>query len=98
MAERGRPKGIPKTGGRQKGTPNKVKRLGGEDFIRKIMETMEDTERMEEELAQVHGKDYFRVYCDLQAFLRPKYSSVEFSGDVKVGNEVADKLKKLMDE
>lgn len=96
MAAIGRPKGIPKTGGRQKGTPNKVKRLGGEDFIKKIMEKMEDPQRMEEELAQIHGKDYFRVYCDLQAFLRPKYSSVEFNGDVRIDNEVADKLKKLI--
>ena len=96
MRHGGRPKGLPKTGGRKKGTPNKRTSLGGDDTLAKLVKVMEDPERLEEELAQLHGKDYFRVYCDLQAYLRPKYSNIEFNGDVKIGNEVTDALRGLI--
>lgn len=92
----GRPKGQPKTGGRKKGTPNKKDKLGGFDTLAKLVEAMEDPERLKVELAVLHGKDYFRVYCDLMAYLRPKYSSVEFNGNVKVGNEVTEALRGLI--
>lgn len=92
----GRPKGYPKTGGRKKGTPNKKDKLGGFDTLAKLVEVMEDPERLQAELAELHGKDYFRVYCDLMAYLRPKFSSVEFNGNVKVGNEVTEALRKAM--
>lgn len=92
----GRPKGQPKTGGRKKGTPNKKDKLGGFDTLAKLVEAMEDPERLKVELAELHGKDYFRVYCDLMAYLRPKYSSVEFNGNVKVGNEVTEALRGLI--
>lgn len=91
-----RPKGQPKTGGRKKGTPNKKDKLGGFDTLAKLVEAMEDPERLKVELAELHGKDYFRVYCDLMAYLRPKYSSVEFNGNVKVGNEVTEALRGLI--
>ena len=87
----GRPKG-----GRKKGTPNKKDKLGGFDTLAKLVEAMEDPERLKVELAELHGKDYFRVYCDLMAYLRPKYSSVEFNGNVKVGNEVTEALRGLI--
>lgn len=96
MAQRGRPKGIPKTGGRKKGTPNKRTRLGGDDTLAKLVEAMEDPERMKIELAELHGRDYFRVYCDLQSYLRPKFSNIEFNGNVSVGNEVTDALRNLI--
>lgn len=92
----GRPKGIPKTGGRKKGTPNKKTRLGGDDMLVKLVQAMEDPERMKLELAELHGKDYFRVYTDLMAYLRPKFSSIEFNGEMKIGNEVTERLKKLI--
>lgn len=92
----GRPKGQPKTGGRKKGTPNKKDKLGGFDTLAKLVEAMEDPERLQVELAELHGKDYFRVYCDLMAYLRPKYSSVEFNGNVKMGNEVTAALRGLI--
>lgn len=92
----GRPKGYPKTGGRKKGTPNKKDKLGGFDTLAKLVEAMEDPERLQAELSELHGKDYFRVYCDLMAYLRPKFSSVEFNGNVKVGNEVTEALRGLI--
>ena len=104
MGNVGRPKGYPKTGGRKKGTPNKKDKLGGFDTLAKLVEAMEDPEveamedpeRLKMELAELHGKDYFRVYCDLMAYLRPKFSSVEFNGNVKMGNEVTEALRKAM--
>lgn len=92
----GRPKGLAKTGGRRKGSKNKRTLLGGFDTLAKLVEAMEDPERLKVELAELHGKDYFRVYCDLMAYLRPKYSSVEFNGNVKVGNEVTEALRGLI--
>lgn len=95
--KRGRKKGTPKTGGRLKGTPNKRTELG-EDNLKTLIAVMESPERMSQELQELHGKDYFRVYFDALQYMRPKYSSIEFKGDVSVGNEVADKLRKVLGE
>lgn len=51
---------------------------------------------MAQELANLHGRDYFRVYFDAQAYVRPKYSSIEFNGDVQVTNEVASRINALI--
>ena len=96
MGQVGRPKGYAKTGGRQKGSQNKRTVLGGDDMLAKLVEAMEDPERLKRELADLHGKDYFRVYCDLQAYLRPKFSNIEFNGNMSVGNEVTDALRNLI--
>lgn len=91
----GRPKGLPKTGGRKKGTPNKVTQLGGEDNLRKLVDSMESPARMETELSTLHGRDFFRVYFEALSYLRPKLSSVELQGGVNINNEVADKIREL---
>lgn len=95
MRQRGRMKGTPKTGGRQKGTPNKRTQLGV-DNLQSLVDILENKERISEELEQLHGRDYFRVYFDALQYLRPKYSSVEFKGDVTIGNEVANKLRNVI--
>lgn len=96
MNKVGRPKGYAKTGGRKKGTPNKRTRLGGDDALLNLVKLMEDPKRMAQELANLHGRDYFRVYFDAQAYVRPKYSSIEFNGDVQVTNEVASRINALI--
>lgn len=96
MNKVGRPKGYAKTGGRKKGTPNKRTRLGGDDALLNLIKLMEDPKRMSQELANLHGRDYFRVYFDAQAYVRPKYSSIEFNGDVQVTNEVASRINALI--
>lgn len=93
--KQGRKKGTPKTGGRQKGTPNKRTQLGV-DNLQSLVDKLEDKARINEELEQLHGRDYFRVYFDALQYLRPKYSSVEFKGDIALGNEVADKLRRAL--
>lgn len=93
--KRGKPKGLPKTGGRTKGTPNKCTQLGGEDNLKKLVDTMEEPTRMKAELATLHGRDFFRVYFEALSYLRPKLSSVELQGGVNINNEVADRIKEL---
>lgn len=61
-----------------------------------LLQLMEDPERMAQELANLHGRDYFRVYFDAQAYVRPKFSSIEFNGDVQVTNEVASRINALI--
>lgn len=94
--KRGRKKGTPKTGGRLKGTPNKRTELG-EDNLKTLIAVMESPERMSQELQELHGKDYFRVYFDALQYMRPKYSSIEFKGEMSVGNDVVDKLRKAIE-
>lgn len=93
---RGRKKGTPKTGGRQKGTPNKRTRMG-EDKLEQLVGILEDDQRMKKELADLHGRDYFKVYFDALQYLRPKYNSIEFNGEVKIGNEVAERLRGMIE-
>lgn len=87
-----RKKGTPKTGGRTKGVRNKREQLG-EDKLKQLVDVMEDPERMGAELAKLQGKDYFTVYFQALQYLRPKFSNIEFSGNVSVGNDVTDKLR-----
>lgn len=95
MDRRGRKRGTPKTGGRSKGTPNRRTAIG-EDKLRTLIEVLESPERMAQELRELHGRDYFRVYFDALQYMRPKYSSIEFKGEVSVGNEVAEKLRQAI--
>ncbi|MDD5855264.1 MAG: hypothetical protein PUC90_02860 [Prevotella sp.] len=98
MANRGRPKGLPKTGGRKKGVKNKRTRIGGDETLQKLISVMEDPERMAKELAEIHGRDYFRVYTDLLCYVRPKYSSVDWHGEIAVENEAMAAIKDLINE
>lgn len=88
-----RKSGVAKTGGRKKGSQDMVNQLGGVDTIRVLVNVMEDPERLAKELSYLHGKDYFKVYCDLQSFLRPKYQNIEFKGEHHIHNDVVDFLK-----
>lgn len=88
----GRRPGTPKTGGRKKGSKN-VREAIGEDKLKELVDVLEDPERMAKELARLQGKDYFAVYFQALQYLRPKFSNIEFSGNVSVGNDVTDKLR-----
>lgn len=94
--KRGRRRGTPKTGGRSKGTPNKRTQIG-EDKLKTLIEVLECPERVAQELQELHGRDYFKVYFDALQYMRPKYSSIEFKGEMSVGNDVADKLRRAVD-
>lgn len=78
---KGRPKGTPKTGGRQKGTPNKVtaplKELIKQFAIDKWPEFLESWEHMES------NKDKCDAYTKVLQYLLPKMASVDVSGKVE---------------
>ena len=78
---KGRPKGTPKTGGRQKGTPNKVtaplKELIKQFAIDKWPEFLESWENMES------NKDKCDTYTKVLQYLLPKMASVDVSGKVE---------------
>jgi len=91
METRGRKKGTPKTGGRKKGTPNKITQMGV-DKVKRLVELMEEDERVAKELAQVHGKDFFTIYVSVLQYVRPKH----FEGKVDVQNEVTGKMMEFL--
>lgn len=67
-----------KTGGRKKGVQNKDK--GMKAWVRDMLS--ENTERMEEELSKLEGKDYTSTYISLMEYAVPKMARVEVEGKV----------------
>lgn len=69
----GRAKGCSKTGGRKKGTPNKVNR----DLRGWILDVLEAGRRpFVENLSQTEPKDFCKVYLGLMGYVLPKMVSV----------------------
>lgn len=68
-------KGI-KTGGRDKGTPNKVTQTH-----RELIQTIFDNElrsgRIESELKKIEGKEYLEIIIKLTGFVLPKLNSID---------------------
>lgn len=93
MGQVGRPKGIPKTGGRKAGTPNKVKY----DLRQKIKEFAEDN--FEEVIAAwnciTEPKDKVKAYIDLCTYALPKLQAVQLDAHVSTKSSVEDDLKAL---
>lgn len=79
MGRRGRPKGLPRTGGRQKGTPNKatvevaakLAALGCDPI-----EGMAQVAAHPESSLELRG----RMYAELAQYVAPKRKAVEVSG------------------
>lgn len=98
MAEgrKGRPKGIPKTGGRKAGTPNKVQ-PALRDKIKAFGE-----ENFEEVIAAWNcisdPKDKVKSYIDIISFAIPKLQAVQVDASVQQRTSVEDDLRKLSEE
>ena len=69
----GKPKGLPKTGGRKAGTPNKKTSPLG-DEIRDI--TLELVPRIREELKTMEGRDLVNAFIKLSEFEVPKKQAI----------------------
>lgn len=76
---KGRPQGIPKTGGRTAGTPNKVTKEAREKF--KWLLDMYAPEEMESDFRQLSAKDRLFFVTDLAEFVIPKLSRTELTGE-----------------
>jgi len=70
----GRPKGLPKAGGRQKGSVNKVTAKAKEriEFVLGLLE-----ETLEYDIAGLKPVERVNLWNDLQEFVRPKLSRSE---------------------
>lgn len=91
-----------KTGGRRKGTPNKI----STELKTKISNLLSNNfEKLEKELQSMSGKDFVHYYTKLSEFVLPKMRSMEPQivwGDLsesekdEILNTIADKVKEEM--
>lgn len=81
-----------KTGGRQKGTPNKVSSVTKEMVI-EVLSTMHD--HLPEKLAELEAKDYVAAYTKLAEFVLPKPQRVEIEQSNRFHVSIEDTLRKL---
>lgn len=90
-------KGSAKTGGRQKGTPNKVTAFN-KAVIEKILSDYASTGLMESDLSKLDPKERLDVIVKLMAFTTPKPQAVDMSiTKVKV-KTIEDELAELAEE
>ncbi len=65
-----------KTGGRDKGTPNKLTQTHRE-LIQSIFDSEVRSGRIESELTKLEGKDYIDAILKLTGFVLPKLNSID---------------------
>ena len=89
-------KGQPKTGGRQKGTPNKDK--GGlREKIRNFAD--ENFEEVIEAWHQIVEPDKkIKAYNDICAYALPKLQAVQVDANVKKTSDIENDLRMLSEE
>jgi hypothetical protein len=75
-----RPKGTPKTGGRKKGSTNKVDSATRE-FLKNIVENNQD--KIKKELEKLDGKPYLDAVLSLMEYVQPKLNRTELTGDTE---------------
>jgi len=76
---RGRPKGLPKTGGRTKGTPNKVTRdLRG--FLQKLL--TENQAQIKRDLKELEPKDRLTILEKFMPYVIPKRTETDITADI----------------
>ena len=91
----GRPKGLPRYGGRKKGTPNKTTK----DLRERISIFLEDNfEDAMKAWKKLEDKDKVKLYTDLIKFSVPTLQSVDLNATVKKEDEVEEDLKELAEE
>jgi len=91
----GRPKGLPRYGGRKKGTPNKTTK----DLRERISIFLEDNfEDAMKAWKKLEDKDKVKLYTDLIKFSVPTLQSVDLNATVKKEDEVEEDLKELAKE
>lgn len=84
-----------KTGGRQKGTPNKA--TGTQrDFIRGVIDEMQPN--IMRDIKMLDPKDRLGIYLKLTEFVLPKLSAVDMNIAAPQIQSIEDTLKKLAEE
>ena len=77
-----RPKGLPKTGGRQPGTPNKVTREFRETVARLLEDNAENVALWLEQVAATDPDKALQRLAQLAEFAAPKLSRSEIKAEV----------------
>jgi hypothetical protein len=83
----GKPKGLPKTGGRKKGSQNK-KTLEAKERVEWVLALLEP--ELEKDIKKLQPNERVRLWNDLQEYVRPKLARTELTG--KDGNEIIIKV------
>ena len=89
-------KGQPKTGGRQKGTPNKVK-----DGLRERISNFaeENFDEVVEAWKQIQEPDKkIKAYNDICAYALPKLQAVQLDANVNRASSIEDDLRALAED
>lgn len=84
-----------KTGGRQKGTPNKSTAVTKEMVI-EVLSTMHG--ELPKKLAELEAKDFVSAYAKLMEFVIPKPQRIELEQTNKFKVSIEETLKKLSQE
>lgn len=95
--KRGRKKGTPKTGGRQKGTLNKVTAFN-KAVIEKILSEYADTGLMSSDLQKLDPKERLDIMVKLMAFTTPKPQSIDMSISSNKPKTIEETLSELAEE
>ncbi len=83
-----------KTGGRQKGTTNKVTMMG-KQVIAELLSNYNSSGLMESDFMHLDGKDRITIAEKLMQYVMPKMQSVQGDIETHVKPSVADKLRQL---
>lgn len=91
----GRPKGLPKYGGRKKGTPNQINKDLRERISMFLDDKFEDAVKAWEKL---EDKDKVKAYTELVRFSVPTLQAVALEATMKKEDNVEDDLRELAEE
>lgn len=91
----GRPKGIPKSGGRQKGTPNRVTRDVREWLSKLINKSRRQIER---DLQELEPKDRVMILERLMQYVVPKQQAIKADIANLTDDELSDVANRILSE
>jgi hypothetical protein len=93
----GKPKGLPKTGGRTKGTPNKIS-----EIVRNILANTihRNTSRMVRIMNKSSDEDFVKIYLDILEYIIPKLQRSEIKAeiDTTIKDSIKDAFEGVDDE
>lgn len=89
-------KGSPKTGGRQKGTENKITRFT-RDVLKGVIEEYTSSGRLDQDLLMLEPKDRLVIMERFMQYTLPKMQSVAIDTENSKIKTIEDKLREDME-
>lgn len=90
-------KGSPKTGGRQKGTENKITRFT-RDVLKGVIEEYTSSGKLDQDLLMLEPKDRLVIMERFMQYTLPKMQSVAIDTENSKIKTIEDKLREDMEE